>query len=351
MNTLSKLLAWSALACASMALSGCTAVHSVVSPMMQSAMKNSVENNATPESMGISTSSYRGYDCAYLASMAQNFTKSQNDPATEAFIRKTFGWHVDAINQVRAEQGCVPGIVAKVPPSGEVPMYGFCWYAEPSGTGAVYISTVFAYADWYADRGQHEQQEFESLLKSRYAPKPATAICQGEDTRAKADAAREKLWGQMFGNLSSSRVSVAWTPVSRPPPRKPAARSKAAAVTPATAAALAPSGAGAGASSGASAGAGKVSGLQLSAVDEATAKKLGLNLAQGALVSDVAKGGTAAKAGLRALDVIVEIGGQEARTPEEAQAILDAMRPGFNAPLRVWRGRKMIELTLEVAGR
>lgn len=306
--------------------------------MMQSAMQNSVENNATPESMGISTSSYRGYDCGYLAGMAQTFTKSQNDPATEAFTRKTFGWHVDAINQVRAEQGCIAGVAPKVPPSGEVPMYGFCWYAEPGGTGAVYFSPVFTYVDWYADRGQHEQKEFESVLKSRYAPKPATAICQGEDTRAKADAAREKLWGLMFGNLSSSRVAVPWTPLSKPPPRKPAAKGKAVAAP--SAAALAPA-----------AGAGKVVGLKLDALDDASVKKLGLSPAQGALVSEVAKGGTAAKAGVRALDVIVEIGGQEVRSPDEAQAILDAMRPGFNAPLRVWRARKTQDLMLEVAPR
>lgn len=333
MNAFSRTLAWSAAACAAMALSGCMAVHSVVSPMMQSAMQNTVENNATPESMGIGTSAYRGHDCAYLASMAQTFTKSQNDPATEPFTRKTFGWHVDAINQVRAEQGCVAGVPARVPASGEVPMYGFCWYAEPGGVGAIYFSTVFAYVDWYADQGQHEQKEFEALLRSRYAPKPANALCQGEDSRAKADAAREKLWGLMFGNLSSSRVSVAWTPVSKPPPRKVTAK---AAAAPAAATVV---------------GAGKVIGLQLSALDDATAKKLGLNPVQGALVGEVAKGGTAAKAGLRAQDVIVEIGGQEVRSPAEAQAILDAMRPGFNTPLRVWRARKMHDLTLEVAAR
>jgi len=337
MHTFSSALAWPVAACASMVLSGCMAVHSVVSPMMQSAMQSTVENNATPESMGIGTSAYRGHDCAYLASMAQTFTKSQNDPATEAFTRKTFGWHVDAINQVRAEQGCVAGIPAKVPPSGEVPMYGFCWYAEPGGVGATYFSTVFAYADWYADQGQHEQKEFDAYLKSRYAPKPSNALCQGEDTRAKADAAREKLWSLMFGNLSSSRVSVPWTPTSKPPPRKVTAKTAApanAASAPATIT-----------------GAGKVVGLQLSSLDDATAKKLGLNPAQGALVGEVARGGTAAKAGLRAQDVIVEIGGQEVRSPAEAQTILDAMRAGFNVPLRVWRARKLHELTLEVAPR
>jgi len=339
MTTFSKALAWPAAACVAIALSGCMAVHSVVSPMMQTAMQNTVENNATPESMGIGTSAYRGHDCAYLASMAQTFSKSQNDPATEAFTRKTFGWHVDAINQVRAEQGCVAGVPAKVPASGEVPMYGFCWYAEPGGVGAIYFSTVFAYVDWYADQGQHEQKEFEALLKSRYAPKPANALCQGEDSRAKADAAREKLWGLMFGNLSSSRVSVAWTPVSKPPPRRTVAKATVAAVA-------APTG-----SPAQVAGAGKTTGLQLSALDDATAKKLGLNSAQGALVGEVARGGTEAKAGLRTQDVIVEIGGQEVRSPAEAQTILDAMRAGFNAPLRVWRARKMHELTLEVAPR
>jgi hypothetical protein len=340
MKTHSKLLAWIAAACATIALSGCM----VLSPMMQSAMQSSVEANATPESMGISTSSYRGHDCASLASLAQAFAKSQNDPATEPFTRKTQGWNLDAVNQVRSEQGCTGGGTPKVASSGEVPMHGFCWYSEPGGTGTTYISTVFAYVDWYADLGQHEQKEFESYLKSRYAPAASTALCQAEDTRPRADAAREKLWGQMFGNLSSRRVAVTWTPVSKPPPRKLAAKGKAAAA-PTTAATAAP----VATSSAPAASAGKVTGLQLTTLDEATAKKLSLNPAQGALVSDVAKGGTGAKAGLRVQDVIVEIGGQEVRTPQDAQAILDAMRPGFNAPLRVWRARKMHELMLEVA--
>jgi hypothetical protein len=344
MKTYSKLLAWISAACAAIVLSGCMAVHSVISPMMQSAMQNTVESNATPESMGISTSAYRGHDCAYLASMSQNFAKSQNDPGTEPFTKKTFGWHIDAINQVRAEQGCVAGIAPKVPLSGEVPMYGFCWYAEPGGTGTTYVSTVFAYQDWYADSGQHEQKEFETLLKSRYSPAAANAICQGEDTRPKADAAREKLWSLMFGNMSSRRVAVAWTPVSKPPPRRTVAKNTAAGARPLTS-----SSSSAASNPGSSTSAAKTTGLQLSNVDDATAKKLGLNTAHGALVSNVAKGGTGAKAGLRPSDVIVEIGGQDVNSAEDAQAILSAMRPGFNAPLRVWRARKMQDLQLEVA--
>ena len=337
MNIDSKLLAWTTAACAALALSGCMAVHSVVSPMMQSAMKNSVESNATPESMGISTSSYRGRDCASLAALAREFAKSQTDPSMDPFTKKTQGWNLDAINQVRSEQGCIAGGgTPKVPSSGEVPMHGFCWYAEPGGTGTTYISTVFSYVDWYADYGQHEQKEFESYLKSRYAPAASTALCQAEDTRPRADAAREKLWGQMFGNLSSRRVAVTWTPVSKPPPRKSATKNSVTAVQPA-------------AQVSSSSAAGKIMGLQLGNVDDAMAKKLGLNAAHGALINDVAKGGTAAKAGLRPLDVIVEIGGQDVHTPEDAQAILSAMRPGFNAPLRVWRARKMHDLMLEVA--
>ncbi|WP_083444692.1 S1C family serine protease [Herbaspirillum rhizosphaerae] len=348
MTTYSKLLAWAAAACAAIALSGCMAVHSVVSPMMQSAMQNSVEANATPESMGISTSAYRGKSCTELAALAQQFAKSQNDPGTEPFTRKTFGWHIDAINQVRSEQGCIAGGgTPKVGASGEVPMFGFCWYAEPGGTGTFYASPVFPYVDWYVDRGDHETKEFVAYLKSRYSPAAAAGYCQAEDTRARADAAREKLWGQMFGNLSSRRVAVAWTPVSKPPPRKPVTKT-AVATQPSMQPAmpLAPS---SGANANPGTGAAKTMGLQLVSVDEASAKKLGLKSVQGALVSDVAKNGTAAKAGLRQFDVIAEIAGQETRTPEEAQAILEAMRPGFNAPLRVWRARKMLDLTLEVA--
>lgn len=346
MKTYFRPLAWIVCACAALALSGCmSALHSVVAPMMDSAMQSSVEANATPQSMGISTSNYRGHDCAYLAAMAQELVKSQNDPAMDPFIRKAQGWNADAVNQVRAEQGCTGGAAPKVASSGEVPMHGFCWYSEPGGTGATYISTVFSYVDWFADYGQHEQKEFEAYLKSRYAPASSTALCQAEDTRPRADAAREKLWAMMSGNFSSTRVAVAWTPASKPPPRKSLAKTNAAAAS-SSAAKPVPIAA----PSALAAAAGKVTGLQLARLDEVNAKKLGRNPAQGALVRSVAKGGTGAKAGLRAQDVIVEIGGQEVLTPEDAQTILDAMRTGFNAPLRVWRARKMLDLTLEVAG-
>ena len=82
-------------------------------------------------------------------------------------------------------------------------------------------------------------------------------------------------------------------------------------------------------------------GVSIQNVDENTAKALGLSEAQGALVSSVMENDPAAKAGVVAGDVILEVNGQSVKDAAALLRAVAAVRPGGKAELTVWRkGRK-----------
>ena len=104
MRLLRVSLALSSLGLLMSTLSGCmTAAHAVLAPAMNSAFQNIHEANATPESMGVSTASYRSMDCATLDRLVETYTKEQYSPQHDAMTSKYFGWQIDAANQVRGE--------------------------------------------------------------------------------------------------------------------------------------------------------------------------------------------------------------------------------------------------------
>ena len=66
-------------------LSGCaTAIHGLVSPMLDAGIESAVERNATPESMGVSTALYRGQDCASIKAQADSLAIEQKKPQQSA---------------------------------------------------------------------------------------------------------------------------------------------------------------------------------------------------------------------------------------------------------------------------
>ena len=85
--------------------------------------------------------------------------------------------------------------------------------------------------------------------------------------------------------------------------------------------------------------------VQLEPVTPAAARTLGMPAARGALVTQT----TAPTTGLLPRDVILEIAGQQVQTPAELKSIVGLMAPGYKAPVRVWRGGSMLELTIDVA--
>src|SRR5262249_16979392 len=89
-------------------------------------------------------------------------------------------------------------------------------------------------------------------------------------------------------------------------------------------------------------------GLALQAGAAGTAGALGLKEARGALVAALDPEGPAARAGLRRGDVIVSFRGRAVATDEELRTRMSRLKPGDQAPLKVLRdGRRLdLELTL-----
>ncbi|MBO9542924.1 PDZ domain-containing protein [Caulobacter sp.] len=77
------------------------------------------------------------------------------------------------------------------------------------------------------------------------------------------------------------------------------------------------------------------------------AKLIGLT-GGGAMIASVEPDGAAAKAGLKDLDVITEISGQPVANAADLAMIAAKLRVGFNAPIRVWRDKAMIDLTVAI---
>jgi len=84
-------------------------------------------------------------------------------------------------------------------------------------------------------------------------------------------------------------------------------------------------------------------------VSPAIAKSQGMADQKGALVIEAKKGSAADKAGIKPLDVIVEVNGQPVSTPAEFEQIVSRMRPGYKAPLRVARAGKTRTVTVMVS--
>ncbi|MGB4116011.1 MAG: PDZ domain-containing protein [Polaromonas sp.] len=322
-------------------LSGCAmAVHALVSPMLDAGIQSAVERNATPESMGVSTAQFRGQDCASLKTQADSLTIEKTKPEHDAAVAKGLGFYVDAINQVRAEQGCDKPGQALSAAAAQVPMYGFCWYTTTQSRRH-FVSTTFRYADWFTDLGKREEQQFSALLKSRYGQSPDNVICQGEDSQAKAEAARQKTW-TMYRFANVSNTDVPWTPnTPAPQPLVATASPQAGSGLPALPVAVRPS-----TESPAAQGAFRAS---FDAVTPAFAKSLGLDSLAGALVVEARNSTAAENAGPRPLDVVTEVGGQIVKTPADLQAIVGRMRPGYKAQVRVWRQKTMRDVVIEVA--
>lgn len=89
-------------------------------------------------------------------------------------------------------------------------------------------------------------------------------------------------------------------------------------------------------------------GVSVQGVNQALANSFGLKQPQGALISSVEPGGPAAKAGLKAGDVILQVNGAPVSSSSELPAQIAAMQPGTTAKLQVWRDRsaKNVNVTL-----
>ena len=154
----------------------------------------------------------------------------------------------------------------------------------------------------------------------------ASSGCAFATTAAEAGARRAELASSGRGRglrIAVTPVSVDWKPEAAPEPaRKPTAGPAQASLS--------------------------LFGAAFEDISAQTAAFLGLDPPKGAAVMSLEPGGQAAAAGLKRMDVVIEVAGQPIAKAGDIAAIVGRMRPGFQAPLRVWRDQKAVDLSLEV---
>jgi len=91
-------------------------------------------------------------------------------------------------------------------------------------------------------------------------------------------------------------------------------------------------------------------GLHVTAVTTTVAKQFGLPTVSGVLVLGPKPGTGGEKAGMLAGDIILQIAGTPVNSPAELVAVTSRIRPGFTAPLKVWRYRANIDVLIEISG-
>ncbi len=85
-------------------------------------------------------------------------------------------------------------------------------------------------------------------------------------------------------------------------------------------------------------------GITVQTVSQQLANSFGLNGPRGALVASVTDGSPAAKAGLKAGDIILSVNGQSVNTSSDLPMIIGMMRPGQAVKLGVWSNRHEVSL-------
>ncbi len=154
---------------------------------------------------------------------------------------------------------------------------------------------------------------------------PVQGSCMPYDTLGEAQYAYQQLLRFAKG-INQKYTEVAWMPSGRTPAASAASVSPAAAA-PAAKGAL---------------------GLRIDAVSAKLARGLGLASAQGAWVVEVLPGSAAQQAGIKPMDVLLEIAGQTVGAPTDVTPIVARLHPGFRAPVRVWRERKLQDFDLVI---
>jgi hypothetical protein len=90
-------------------------------------------------------------------------------------------------------------------------------------------------------------------------------------------------------------------------------------------------------------------GVYASPVTPTVVKSFGLPGTNGVLVLGPVPGSNAERDGMLAGDIILSIDGKPVNTPAELTAISSRMQPGSQVPLRVWRYRAAIDMSVEIS--
>jgi serine protease Do len=89
-------------------------------------------------------------------------------------------------------------------------------------------------------------------------------------------------------------------------------------------------------------------GVLVQEVGQQLADSFGLDRPRGAIVAQVEKGSPAAKAGLKAGDVILAVGSQPIERSGQLSAVISQIKPGTRVELEVWRDRGSRKIEVEV---
>jgi serine protease Do len=89
-------------------------------------------------------------------------------------------------------------------------------------------------------------------------------------------------------------------------------------------------------------------GVEIQPVTVDIADAIGLHQAEGALVADVNNGTPAAKAGLKAGDIITAFGGSPVKSPRDLSRMVADLSPGTSKSLSVWRTGETKDLSITI---
>ncbi|MCX6148887.1 MAG: Do family serine endopeptidase [Ignavibacteriales bacterium] len=92
-------------------------------------------------------------------------------------------------------------------------------------------------------------------------------------------------------------------------------------------------------------------GVNITPVDAALAKAVGLDRAKGIMVQGLLEKGSAEKAGIKEGDIILKIDGKEVNQPNELQSYVASKTAGTSVNLTLWRDNKEIEKSVTLKAR
>lgn len=191
-------------------------------------------------------------------------------------------------------------------------------FAMPSGADPM---AVYAQSAAYAE-------EFKQTVRAHGQPDEGTT-CTAYDTQGEAGKASHD-YRKLFGGFNTKFAEVAWMPSARAPAAVAASPASPSATPIAAAAAAAP----------------RVLGVGIAPVTAEVAQATGLPAARGAWIVKVIDGSVAMQAGIKPMDVLLEIDGRPVGAPQDVSPLVAGLRAGVPVPARIWRDGRMQQLSL-----
>ncbi|MBN6104329.1 PDZ domain-containing protein [Xanthomonas sp. CFBP 8703] len=171
-------------------------------------------------------------------------------------------------------------------------------------------------------------EEFKQTVRAHGLPDEGTT-CTAYDTQGEAGKASRD-YRRLFGGFNTKFTEVAWMPSGRTPAAVAASPTSPSATQIVAAAAAAP----------------RALGVGIAPVTAEVAQATGLPAARGAWIVKVIDGSVAMHAGIKPMDVLLEIDGRPVGAPQDVRPLVAGLRAGIPVPAQIWRDRRMQQLSL-----